>query len=253
VRIRRLVLSAAAALTLVSAVLIVANRTIVDAPPHREGPHRATPGSPIPAFRIALDPVAAPAPLPLTPPLHEARAVRPGRSDPPSPRLAAQAWPSAAPIAQAPAIAVHAPGRSAPGTAARAAPEAAPRMVPAVLTDPSVAHDTLNDLLAAQTPDETDSSSPSGGVPVPAVLARFTPVRIAQLLGTPVLVRHEGPAEYWQYRTGGCVLGVYFHTLGTVKLVSHVDARGRRDRPGIPGDTTAGDCLAELVAARPRS
>jgi hypothetical protein len=38
-----------------------------------------------------------------------------------------------------------------------------------------------------------------------------------------------------------------------VKLVSHVDARGRRDRPGIPGDTTAGDCLAELVAARPRS
>lgn len=224
-----------------------------DAPPRREGPLRPTPGSPIPASRVPVDLVAAPEPLAPVPPQREARDGRPALYDATSPRLVAQVWPAGALAGDPPVPAVRAPGRTAPGTAARAAPEAAPRAVPATLADAPVARALLNDLLAAETPDDGDQPLAVSGPPMPAVLARFTPLRVAQLLGRPVLVRPEGAAEYWQYRTRDCVLGVYFHALGTVQLVSHVDARGRRDRPGTIGDTTPGDCLAELVAARPRS
>ena len=116
-----------------------------------------------------------------------------------------------------------------------------------------MARGILNDLLAAETPEDGDQPLLVSGPPVPPVLARFTPLRVAQLLGRPSLVRQEGPAEYWQYRSRDCVLGVYFHALGTIQLVAHVDARGRRDRPGAEADTAPGDCLADLVAARPRS
>lgn len=252
-RAGRLAFGAAALAVPLGAALVVAHLPKADAPPRREGPVRATPGSSAPVARVAVDPVAAPDPLPPARPSRDVREARPPLYDPTSPQLAAQVWPGGAPAGIAPSPAVAPPGRAAPGTAARAAPEAAPRAVPAALTDGPVPRGLLDDLLAAETPDDGGRPPPFAGPPIPAVLARFTPLRVAQLLGRPSLVRQEGPAEYWQYRTRDCVLGVHFHALGTIQLVSHVDARGRRDRPGHPGETTPGDCLAELVAARPRS
>lgn len=252
-RAGRLALGAAALAVPLTAAVVAALLPSAGAPPRREGPVRAAPGTPFPVPRVAVELVAAPVPLAPAPPSREVRDARPPLHDTTSPRLAAQVWPGGAPAGTAPSPAVAPAGRAAPGTAARAAPEAVARAVPAALTDGPVPRGLLDDLLAAETPDDGAQPPPFAGPPIPAVLARFTPLRVAQLLGRPALVRHEGPAEYWQYRTRDCVLGVHFHALGTIQLVSHVDARGRRDRPGHPGDTTPGDCLAELVAARPRS
>lgn len=46
-------------------------------------------------------------------------------------------------------------------------------------------------------------------------------------LGTPVLVRRDGPAEIWQYKATACILDVFLYTTADGQRVRYVELRGR--------------------------
>lgn len=48
----------------------------------------------------------------------------------------------------------------------------------------------------------------------PDTLLRLTRGDVASALGAPSIRRNEPPAEIWQYKTGKCVLDVYFYAAG---------------------------------------
>ena len=65
-------------------------------------------------------------------------------------------------------------------------------------------------------------------------------IEIWSRLGSPDLVRREGPARVWQYATGGCVLDLYLYEAGDDFEVIHHTLRGRREQePPTPGCYTA--------------
>lgn len=71
------------------------------------------------------------------------------------------------------------------------------------------------------------------------------------LFGAPTLIRHEPPAEIWQYRSATCVLDVflYFSTeAGQTNdgLVRHAELRPRHDI--TPNASFEADCLRSLRA-----
>lgn len=62
------------------------------------------------------------------------------------------------------------------------------------------------------------------------------------LLGKPAMVRHEPPAEVWQYRSGNCVLDVYVYAT-----VTHAEIRERNSASAnLAGDTVDRNCLKAL-------
>lgn len=64
---------------------------------------------------------------------------------------------------------------------------------------------------------------------------------IHDLLGDPALVRRDGSAEVWQYRSASCVLDLFIY--GPPKAVAHVDLRDRG--AGTPGAMRA--CFAAML------
>jgi len=61
-------------------------------------------------------------------------------------------------------------------------------------------------------------------------------IEIWSRLGSPDLVRREGPARVWQYATQSCVLDLYLYEAGDDFEVIHHALRGRRERePPEPG------------------
>lgn len=64
---------------------------------------------------------------------------------------------------------------------------------------------------------------------------------IQGLLGDPTLVRRDGDAEVWQYRSTGCVLDLFIY--GQPKRVEHVDLRNRGE--GAPDAVRA--CFAAML------
>lgn len=75
----------------------------------------------------------------------------------------------------------------------------------------------------------------------PDQLLGMTPDSVDTLLGAPALVRRDGDAEVWQYRSDICVLDLFFY--GSVKQVEHVDLRDRGD--GSPVAVRA--CFARML------
>lgn len=63
------------------------------------------------------------------------------------------------------------------------------------------------------------------------------------LLGEPAMVRHEPPAEVWQYRSDACVLDVYVYD--TVKYAEVRERHGRRNS----SESTDRNCLKNLRLA----
>lgn len=60
----------------------------------------------------------------------------------------------------------------------------------------------------------------------PAQLLGQSNDQVQALLGTPRLVRRDGPAEIWQYRASDCILDVFLYSGGSSATVRHVDLRG---------------------------
>lgn len=49
---------------------------------------------------------------------------------------------------------------------------------------------------------------------------------LTSILGQPRMLRHEAPAEIWQYRSRSCVLDVFlYENPGGIETVTHLEAR----------------------------
>jgi hypothetical protein len=90
----------------------------------------------------------------------------------------------------------------------------------------------------------------------PAVLAAASTLRAAsilgldrgalrKLLGEPGLIRHDAPAEVWQYRTETCVLDLVLYKQANRSRVVYAEAR----TPSATPASTDG-CLGDVAAAR---
>ena len=65
------------------------------------------------------------------------------------------------------------------------------------------------------------------------------------LLGRPLLIRREPPAEIWQYRAEDCIFDVFLYEKGGAHLVTYLEAR---DRTAQRIETRG--CLNALLRAR---
>jgi hypothetical protein len=68
---------------------------------------------------------------------------------------------------------------------------------------------------------------------------------VRKLLGEPGLIRHEEPAEVWQYRTASCVLDVVLYDQSSVQRVVYTEARTPTAEP-----TQAGPCLSDVLTSK---
>ncbi len=86
---------------------------------------------------------------------------------------------------------------------------------------------------------------------IPALAADLigsSAIATRNLLGTPIMVRHEPPAEVWQYRSDNCVLDVYVYDT-----VTHAEIRERSSRHDSAGSEALDrDCLKTLRLAAVR-
>ena len=68
---------------------------------------------------------------------------------------------------------------------------------------------------------------------------------VRKLLGEPGLIRHEEPAEVWQYRTASCVLDVVLYDQSSGQRVVYTEARTPTAEP-----TQAGPCLSDVLTSK---
>jgi hypothetical protein len=53
----------------------------------------------------------------------------------------------------------------------------------------------------------------------------MTDAEVQRLLGPPLSVRRDAPAEAWQYASGECVLDLFFYEETGSWRVAHIEAR----------------------------
>lgn len=75
----------------------------------------------------------------------------------------------------------------------------------------------------------------------PQQLLGMDSAALNDLLGEPVVVRREGEAEIWQYRSDECVLDLFLY--GGMRQVEHVDLR---DRAGASEEVVAA-CFVDIM------
>jgi len=84
----------------------------------------------------------------------------------------------------------------------------------------------------------------------PEQLAGLDHGGLTGLLGEPVFLRNDGPAELWRYRHESCVLDLYLYSdrgePSRGPRVRHFDVRSPSGKKNI----SARDCLAALLRAR---
>jgi hypothetical protein len=79
----------------------------------------------------------------------------------------------------------------------------------------------------------------------PQQLMGIEPGALGTILGEPELIRHEAPAEIWQYRNDACVLDVFLYDTAGRREVTYIEARdGTAQRMDIRA------CLHTLLRAR---
>jgi hypothetical protein len=88
-----------------------------------------------------------------------------------------------------------------------------------------------------------DKPGISTSLQTPEDLSGLTATETRSLFGPPVLVRHEPPAEIWQYRSDSCVLDIYLYTDTTPTKIRHAEIRPRTQ------PVTDADCLHILTVA----
>ncbi len=57
---------------------------------------------------------------------------------------------------------------------------------------------------------------------------------VRKQFGAPALIRHEPPAEIWQYRSSTCVLDLFLYPAATGRSVRHAEIRARQDEKTAP-------------------
>jgi len=68
---------------------------------------------------------------------------------------------------------------------------------------------------------------------------------LRKLLGEPRLIRHDAPAEVWQYQTTSCVLDLVLYKQANKSRVVYAEARTPAADP-----TPTDNCLSDVAATR---
>lgn len=89
---------------------------------------------------------------------------------------------------------------------------------------PAPAEPPVLSSIASPTPEAIDNQ-PLEGLDSDAVRKQF---------GAPALIRHEPPAEIWQYRSSTCVLDLFLYPAASGRSVRHAEIRARQDEPTAP-------------------
>lgn len=104
-----------------------------------------------------------------------------------------------------------------------------------------------------------NAAAPAPPAPPPAapvVPAAATPIQassimgldrgaVRKLLGEPRLIRHDAPAEVWQYQTASCVLDLVLYKQANKSRVVYAEARTPAAVP-----TPTDGCLGDVAATR---
>lgn len=86
------------------------------------------------------------------------------------------------------------------------------------------------------------------GVPDGALLNGLSADDLTLVLGPPSRVRHDPPAQVWQYDRPRCIVDVFLYADPPPPLVVYVQERTRLVKKVPPGA-----CLGEVWGARPQS
>lgn len=114
--------------------------------------------------------------------------------------------------------------------------------MPATGTAPSSAQ---NAPPPAPTTRQASLPRPEIHVPKPADLIGLDADRITDLLGAPVFVRRDPPAEYWRYNRPDCILELIFYKKDGQTRLSYIETRrGGTDR------AASEKCLRSVVESR---
>lgn len=70
---------------------------------------------------------------------------------------------------------------------------------------------------------------------------------LTRLLGSPGLLRHDGPAQIWQYVDEACILDLFLYREGRHHYVEHVEARPADEAGARP---TVQACLDGILRDR---
>jgi len=79
-------------------------------------------------------------------------------------------------------------------------------------------------------------------------LAGMDADNVARLLGSPGLLRHDGPAQIWQYVDEACILDLFLYSNGGRHLVEYVEARPASMGGAAP--PTAQKCVDAILNDR---
>ena len=95
----------------------------------------------------------------------------------------------------------------------------------------------------------------------PALTTETTPNNMTALIGlettaikdrfgAPALVRHEAPAEIWQYRNTNCVMDIFIYADSTPATVQHAEVRARHASTIPDTDALEKSCLNDLTVIK---
>ena len=135
--------------------------------------------------------------------------------------------------------ACEAPGEKTPATAQNSPPTATAQQPAQPAAQPTPA------------PQQAKKPAVAALPRVPAIddnpkrLMGLSPNGVARLLGKPVLVRREPPAEIWQYLGTSCVFDVFLYEEAGAQRVTYLEARDRKARR-----IEERGCFNELLRAR---
>jgi len=81
--------------------------------------------------------------------------------------------------------------------------------------------------------------------PDAAELVGLNKAAVQNQLGTPQLIRRDGPAEVWQYLAGACILDLFLYEDGETHRVNYLELRIQPDT-AFPRD----QCFEQILAAK---
>lgn len=124
------------------------------------------------------------------------------------------------------------------------------RVVPVQAATASVksSETTLGNAAATSRPGPQPAVRPAAEPPStidPARIVGLDRATLERLLGEPLLVRREAPAEVWQYRGADCVLDLFLYEEAGGPRVLYIEARTEAAEPA-----PAERCIGSIAAAR---
>lgn len=120
---------------------------------------------------------------------------------------------------------------------------------PGTASDPNqdAAAITSSSDLGAPTAQQDEGRS-EARLPDPATLIGQTREDVTGLLGEPVFVRRDPPAEFWRYRHRTCVLELFFFERDGQHRLDHMATR--QSALSATEDARKAQCLQALIATR---